>query len=102
MGGRSLNQSAPDLKEQINQTNQGLEKVSIREKDNRLYVRGRHFPPKPGDSTGGRYEIALGVSATPAGLKVAIAKAKDIDNALLWENLPGNHFSEEIKNPLKP
>ena len=48
MGGRSLNQSAPDLKERMNQVNQGLEKVSIREKDNRLYVRGRHFPPSQG------------------------------------------------------
>lgn len=99
MGGRSLNQSAPDLKERINQVNQGLEKVSIREKDNRLYVRGRHFPPKPGDSTGGRYEIALGVSATPAGLKVAIAKAKDIDNALLWEKFDWEPFLKGNQKP---
>jgi hypothetical protein len=42
MGGRKLQQTAPDLKERINQANQGLEKVSIRQKDKRLYVRGRH------------------------------------------------------------
>jgi hypothetical protein len=99
MGGRKLQQTAPDLKERINQANQGLEKVSIRQKDNRLYVRGRHFPPKPGDSEGGRYEIALGVSATPAGLKVAIAKAKDIDNALLWEKFDWGPF---LKGDQKP
>ena len=102
MGGRSLNQSAPDLKDRINQANQGLEKVSIREKTTGCMCGGDTSPPKPGDSTEGRYEIALGVSATPAGLKVAIAKAKDIDIALLWENLPGIHFSKEIKSPLKP
>ncbi|MGF1499505.1 MAG: hypothetical protein ACFB8W_22170 [Elainellaceae cyanobacterium] len=73
-----------DFKESLRQANRNLEKVAIREKDNRLYVRGRHFPPKPGETESGRCEIALGASATPAGLKIAFVKAKDIDNALLW------------------
>ena len=97
--GRKLEQSGPELKERISQANQGPEKVSIRQKDNRLYVRGRHFPPKPGDSEGGRYEIALGVSANPVGLKVAIAKAKDIDNALLWEKFDWAPFLKENQKP---
>jgi integrase len=97
--GRNLRQSMSDFKERINQANQGLEKVSIREKDNRLYVRGRYFPPKPGDSKGGRYEISLGVSATPAGLKVAIAKAKDIDNALVWEKFDWEPFLKGNQKP---
>jgi hypothetical protein len=48
MGGRSLNQSAPDLKEQINQANQGLEKVSIREKTTGCMCGGDTSPPSQG------------------------------------------------------
>ena len=77
MGGRKLQQTAPDLKERINQAkSKGWRKSRFARKIIGSMLRGRHFPPKPGDSEGGRYEIALGVSATPAGLKVAIAKGQ--------------------------
>ena len=45
MGGRSLNQSASDLKDRINQANQGLEKVSIREKTTGCMCGGDTSPP---------------------------------------------------------
>jgi hypothetical protein len=56
----------------------------LREKKGRLYLRSRHFPPKPGSELGEQYEIGMGVHASPAGLKVALAKAKAIDSDLLW------------------
>jgi hypothetical protein len=76
MGEQRGNKSASSAKEldaRIRDANKNLEKISIRIKRDRLFVRGRNFPPKPGDNEGQRYEIGLGVSATVSGLKVAIA-----------------------------
>lgn len=69
----------------IEAANKGLDKCAIREKAGRLYIRSRHFPPKrPSDSPGKQYDIPVGCNANPAGLKVAIARAKEIDAQLIW------------------
>jgi integrase len=91
--------SARELEDRIRDANKNLEKVSIRIKRDRLFVRRRNFPPKPGDNEGQRYEIGLGVSATVSGLKVAIAKAKEIDNALVWDKFDWQPY---LKGPQKP
>ena len=69
--------------ELLETANRQLEKCKLRESRGRLSLRSRSFPPKPGDKPGKQYEIAMGVSASPAGLKVAIAKAKAIEADLL-------------------
>lgn len=83
------------LDSQLDDINQQLERVSLREKDGRLYIRGRRsnsFPLKPGERKPRRVELALGVSATPAGMKVAIARAKAIDSQLLWGKFEWNSW----------
>lgn len=60
-----------------------LERVAIRRKGNKLYVRG-NFPAKPGQTGTTRADIPTGCNATVAGLKVAFAKAQAIDSDLQW------------------
>lgn len=69
----------------IAQANLELSLVSLRTHKNstRLYIDSRHFPPKPGDGTGKRYEIATGLRANAREIKVALALAKEIDSALM-------------------
>jgi hypothetical protein len=76
----------------VAQANFELSLVSLRTHKNstRLYIESRHFPPKPGDGTGKRYEIATGLRANAREIKVALALAKEIDSALMmgrfdWE-----------------
>ncbi|MBE9178749.1 hypothetical protein IQ268_09270 [Oculatella sp. LEGE 06141] len=91
-----------DLTQRIKDANRGLEKISIREKDGKLYVRGRtrdSFPPKPSGEQPDRAEIAMGVSATASGLKVAIAKAKAIDADLIWGKFD---WTPHLKGKQKP
>ncbi|MGJ3250444.1 MAG: hypothetical protein ACFE0J_04845 [Elainellaceae cyanobacterium] len=62
-----------DFSERIKEANSHLDRVRIREKSGRLYVRSSQFPVKPGDESGKQYEISCKARATPAGLKAAIA-----------------------------
>ncbi|UBF27449.1 hypothetical protein K9N68_05750 [Kovacikia minuta CCNUW1] len=76
-----------DLSERIHEINQQLEKVSLRQKGGKLYVRGRTddtFPPRPGEWEVKRVEFALDCNATLPGLKVARLKVQEIDHQLLW------------------
>ncbi len=76
-----------DLADRIREINQQLEKVSLRQKGGKLYVRGRAddtFPPKPGEREVKRVELALECNASPTGLKVAKLRAQEIDSQLLW------------------
>ncbi|MEO1148219.1 MAG: hypothetical protein AAFY26_21800, partial [Cyanobacteria bacterium J06638_22] len=77
--------------DQLRVTNAHLEKCGLRVKGGKVYLRSRHFPPKPGHVPGKQYELAMGVSASPAGLKVAIAKAKAIDSDLMWGRFSWKH-----------
>jgi len=76
----------------VKAANQELSLVAllIHGNSSRLYIRSSKFPPKPGDGTGNRYEIATGLRANGRELKVALAQAKEIDSALMmgrfvWE-----------------
>ena len=57
----------------------GAVRVKVYRKGSKLYLQGT-FPPKPGSTRVKPYQqyLTLGVSANPAGLKVAEAKAKEI------------------------
>jgi integrase len=74
-----------DLLKRIEEANQQFEKLAIRVRGGQLHVRSRHFPPKPGKKQSKRTELSLDCRATIAGLKVAIAKAKEIDSQLVWQ-----------------
>ncbi|MFG6107192.1 hypothetical protein D0962_20270 [Leptolyngbyaceae cyanobacterium CCMR0082] len=76
-----------DIGPRLQAINQQLEKASLRQKGGKLYIRGKSvdsFPPKPGQDKPRRVELALNCNASLAGLKVAKAKAQEIDSQLLW------------------
>lgn len=93
-----------EIGDRITAVNQQLERISIREKSGRLYLRGKRadsFPPKPGETAPRRVELALGVSATPAGVAVAIARAKEADSQLLWGKFDWNDWlAPEVRQPV--
>ena len=63
----------------IERANSQLSHVQIRSKKGRLSLRGT-FPTTEGKK---RKEFGLGCSDTPEGIKIALAKAKEIDSQLL-------------------
>lgn len=70
---------------EIEKINSQLSRVKIREKNGRLYLRGRF----PINGLMIRKEIALNTKANKEGFKLAMAKAKEIESQLLfdkWEN----------------
>lgn len=73
-----------ELEDRVRDINRGFDKVSLRIKRGKFYLRSQHFPIKPGDTVQRRHEIALGVNATAASLKFAIARAREIDAQLVW------------------
>ncbi|NJR37772.1 MAG: hypothetical protein HC781_01700 [Leptolyngbyaceae cyanobacterium CSU_1_4] len=91
--------NSSDLADRIREANRGFERLTIRAKGGKLYVRSRHFPPKPGEREAGRTELALECSATVSGLKVAIAKAKDIDSQLVWGRFDWKPFLKGAHKP---
>ena len=79
--------------------NQHLERVAIRVRGKKLSFRGT-FPPKPGDGRVPKhYELASGCSATPAGLKLAKAKAQEIDSLLVRERFDWELFLKPKSKP---
>lgn len=74
-----------DFSQRLAEVNEQLHLVKLRAKGDRLYLRGT-FPPKPGEgSKPKRYEIASGCTATAAGLRIAKAKAQEIESQLMLE-----------------
>ena len=63
----------------LEKANSQLSQVQIRSKKGRLSLRGT-FPTTEGKK---RKEFGLGCSDTPEGIKIALAKAKEIDSQLL-------------------
>lgn len=79
-----MGEAGGDLDAKIQAINHSLETITLRRKGDKLYVRGRQFPPRPGETVAKREEFALGCNATIAGLRVAKLKAQEIDNQVLW------------------
>ena len=76
---------AGDFESQLARSNRQLERVRIRIKRKRLYLRAT-LPPKPGDGERPKqYDLPSGCAATPAGLKIAKAKAQEIESQLVRE-----------------
>ena len=91
------------MKQFIDKGNAQLTKVKILQTGSSLKVQGT-FPPKQGHGYKPRqYQISLGLKATKDNLKIAIAKAKEIESKLIlekwqWpEESEGLIFGEAIK-----
>jgi hypothetical protein len=77
----------------INQANQRLHRVKLRQKGNRLYIRAT-LPSKAGLGTA-RYELPTGIPATPHGLKLALAKAQSLESDLLLERFNWDTWGQD-------
>ncbi len=73
------------FEERLEAANKIFSKTSIRQRGEKLSIRGA-FPQKPGDGDFCKsYEISTGKPSTPAGLKMAAAIAQEIDSLLIRE-----------------
>ncbi|HEY9762373.1 MAG TPA: hypothetical protein V6D07_07595 [Trichocoleus sp.] len=69
----------------IGRANQGLSRIQIVRRGRKLSLRGS-LPKKPGDGRGNQQTtIALGIFASPDGIKVAMAKAQRLESDLNME-----------------
>jgi len=88
-----------EFSDRLFEVNQQLESVTIRVRGRKLSIRGT-FPPKPGDGNKPKsYEISTGCSATPAGLRIAKEKAREIDSLLIRERFDWRPY---LKGKAKP
>ena len=81
----------------LDRLNQKLEKVKIRQKGNRLYLRAT-LPPKRGDGGWRQAEIATGCPATDDGCKAAFGKAQKLESDLIFDKFQWNDWiaSEKV------
>jgi len=71
------------LTEELIKINLRLSKIKLRIKNNRVYLRGT-LPPKPNEGVLPRqYELSTGLAANPQGLKIALARAQEIESRLV-------------------
>ena len=98
MGGNPGKTNQP-FRDHLAQANRQLESITLRENDNKLYIRGTKFPPRPGEEKSRREEISTGCNATIAGLKVALSKARQIDDDLLWNRFDWTPYLKGKKKP---
>jgi integrase len=74
-----------DFGEELGKINAVLDRVQIRQKGDRVYLRAT-LPPKPGDGDKPkRYELSTGYRTNADGLRFAKAKALEIEGQLLRE-----------------
>jgi integrase len=74
----------------LDRANDKLTKVKILARGRVLSLRGR-FPPRPGDgSTPKRYIVSTGIPNTPEGIKIALAKAQQIEIDLIYDRFSWN------------
>ena len=81
----------------LDRLNAKLEKVKIRQKGNRLYLRAT-LPPKRGDGGWRQAEIATGCPATDDGCKAAFGKAQKLESDLIFDKFQWNDWiaSEKV------
>lgn len=95
-----MSKSTNQAQELIEKANRQLFKIKLRIKPGRntISLRGV-FPPKPGDGKKcKRYEIGTGLPPTPEGVRIAKARAKQLEAELLLEKFSwDNYLCEERK-----
>jgi hypothetical protein len=73
------------IDERIREVNGHLSEVAIRRKGSKLYLRAT-LPPKPGDGDRPKqYELSTKCNATLEGLKIARAKAQELESLIIRE-----------------
>lgn len=88
-----------DFGEELGKVNAGLDRIEIRRKNDRLYLRAT-LPPKPGDGDKPkRYELSTGYGANADGLRFAKAKALEIEGQLLREAFDWTPWLKGKKKP---
>jgi len=79
--------------------NAGLDRVTIRAKKGRLYARAT-CPPKPGDgNTAKQYELSLKCRATLSDLRIAKAKAQEIESQLARDRFEWGAYLRQSEKP---
>ncbi len=87
------------LESALQKANDALDRVTIRQKGGRLYLRAT-LPPKPDDGDSPKqYEISTGAPFSPEGLAIAKGKAMEIEGLLLRERFDWSLF---LKGKQKP
>lgn len=87
------------FQERLGDVNKTFSKVSIRQRGEKLSIRGT-FPPKPGDGERPKsYEHSTGKPATPAGLRMAAAIASEMDSLLIRDKF---EWAPYLKGKQKP
>jgi len=87
---------------QLNNANKRLFKIKIRAKGSKLYLRGT-FPPRPDDGiTPRQYELSTGLAATSEGIKIALARAQEIESRLILEKFYWADYLENGELGSKP
>lgn len=77
----------------LDRLNAKLEKVKIRQKGNRLYLRAT-LPPKTGEGTWKQTDVRTGCPATDDGYKAAYAKAQKLESDLIFERFRWEDWGE--------
>lgn len=81
--------------------NAGLDRVTVRIKNGRLYARAT-LPPKPEDGARPKqYELSLKCRATLSDLRIAKAKAQEIDSQLQRDRFDWAAYLKETEKPAK-
>lgn len=87
-----------NFRDELDRANSELTLVKVRDKGSRLYLRGT-LPPKPGEGQPQRRELATGCVANLAGLKIAIAKAREIESQLQLGKFDWSPWLRESEKP---
>ncbi|WP_190504114.1 hypothetical protein [Oscillatoria sp. FACHB-1407] len=87
------------FEERLEESHKACSKVSIRQRGEKLSIRGT-FPPRPGDGERYKsYEISTDKPANPVGLKMAAAIASETDNLLIRDKFEWGPY---LKGKQKP
>ena len=96
MGQDRVKNGEKDLQEKLQEINQNLDRVKLRIRSGKFYIRGM-CPPRPGETENVRTELATGCSANHAGLRVAKMKAEDINLQLLNDRIDRRSDRQSIR-----
>jgi len=84
----------------LDRHNARLEKVKIRQKGSRLYLRAT-LPPKKGEGAWKQYEIKTGCPATDQGIKAAFGKAQRLESDLIFDRFNWADWMTQTEITLK-
>jgi integrase len=88
--------------EKIEKLNNKLNKIKLRIKGNKIYLRGT-FPAKPNDGLlPKQYELSTKLNADDYGIKIAFARAQDMESKLILDKFKWDDYIEAGEMGEKP